>query len=218
MDPPATEQGRSAASEWLIDAAVLDGEALARVNDPQRPDRLAWNTLRTLALWERDAWVPPLLEIACGRGNPLSPLEWAGTSVVPWVAGGTMPDVAEVALDGPDAYVLLACTLLSDPAEAQLRAAAMAALEPAMRGGREAGVVVVAPPGSDDVLARLEGATRFALDDRHLARDRLTLGWVSWPELGRLALDLAEESDPAPREQVRRLIEELQGRFPDAKW
>ena len=218
MERPTTEEGPPVASEWIIDATALNGEALARVNDPRRPDRLAWNTLRTLALWERDAWVPSLLEIACGDGNPLTPLDWTEASVVPWAETDAMPDLAGTALDGPQAYVLLACTLLSDPPEPQLRAAALAALDMSIQGARDAGVVVVAPPGSDGVLTRLERAAAVELHDGRLARDLLTLGWISWPELGRLALDLAEESDAAPREHVRCLVEELQQLFPDERW
>ena len=29
-----------------------------RIDDPRRPDRLAWNAFRTLAEWNSDVWVP----------------------------------------------------------------------------------------------------------------------------------------------------------------
>jgi hypothetical protein len=41
-------------------------------------------------------------------------------------------------------------------------------------------------------------------------------GWIAWPELGRLALDLAEEADREPMESVRRLVSQIQARYPDA--
>jgi hypothetical protein len=70
------------------------------------------------------------------------------------------------------------------------------------------------------MLARLEVATEFELRDARIASELLAeaMGWISWPELGRLALDLAEESDPGAGEQVRRLVSELQARYPAADW
>ena len=63
---------------WLAEPEhpALAGPGVVRINDPHRPDRLAWNAFRTLALWNTDGWVPSLLELACGDRNPLSPLEW----------------------------------------------------------------------------------------------------------------------------------------------
>jgi hypothetical protein len=221
MDRPVTDQPAISDDDWLIDAPALAPEALERVTDRAGPHRLAWNTFRTLALWERDAWIPPLLEIACGPGNRLSPLDWTETSVVPWAAGTDATDFADVVLDGPQAYVVFACTVIPNPADEDLRAAAVAALDGSVHGmGRDAGLVVVAPPGSDDMLARLEVATGFELRDGRIASELLAeaMSWISWPELGRLALDLAEESDPGAGEQVRRLVSELQARYPAADW
>lgn len=227
MDLPVTEEsepregayGAPEGGPWLVDLAsplLSDPASLTLLDDPSRPDRLAWNAFRTLALWDTDAWVPSLLEVACGDGNPLSPLEWAGGAVVPWGAGLGMADLCDIVLEGPEASVLVACTTRSDPPEEQLRAAVVAALEGSLDGGREAGIVVVGPPGSGNLLSWLEMAADVPLHDGRLARDLLDggLGWVTWPALGRLALDLAEESDPDPAGQVHRLVTELQLRFP----
>ena len=48
--------------------------------------------------------------------------------------------------------------------------------------------------------------------------DALTgaVGWVTWHELGELALDLAEEEEDSLRaDQVHLLVTQLQDRFPD---
>jgi hypothetical protein len=205
--------------DWLADSAspLLQGETARRVDDPNRPDRLAWNAFRTLALWDADAWVPRLLEIAIGTGNLISALEWGGATVAPWAAGMEFDDVTDVVLDGPEAYVVAACTLLPHPTEEHVRAAAMAALDGSLHGAREAGLIVVAPPGSEDLPGELERAGQLELHEGRTLGELLTdrVGWLSWPELGRLALDLAEESDPGPEEQVRHLVSDLQNRFPD---
>jgi hypothetical protein len=233
MDQPVTDDAvtdRAAAErvdeqEWLFDAgdALLTDGRLAAIADPARPDRLAWNAFRTLGLWNTEAWAPRLLEIAVGEGGRLSDLEWDGGEVVPWaadVAGADRPGayLCAVALAGPAAYVVAACTL--DPAVPveHLRAAAMAALDGSLDHGREAGLVVVAPPGSDDLPARLEEATAVELHDGRTARDLLegAMGWLPWPELGTLAADMVEENDPDSEltEVVHRLITDLQARFP----
>ena len=220
--PTALADAATAASiegNWLADSAspLLAGRTGLRVEDPARPDRLAWNTFRTLALWDADAWVPRLLEVAVGAGNPLSALEWGGAAVSPWGAGLVFDDLCDVVLDGPEALVVAACTLLSHPTEEHLRAAAMAALDGSLQGAREAGLIVVAPPGSEDLPGELDRAGQLELHEGRTVAELLAdrVGWVSWPELGRLALDLAEESDPGPEEQVRRLVSDLQARFPD---
>ena len=224
MNQPVTEPASGSASEqgpWLAESgSPLLALAGDRIDAPDRPERLAWNTLRTLALWNADAWVPPLLEVACGADNRLSPLEWAEGSVVPWAANLTLPTICDVVLDGNEAYVVLACTLVPDPSDPELRAAAMAALDGSVPGARAAGLVVVAPPGSDGLVDRLQTATDWELHDGRRAGELLAgaLGWISWPELGRLALDMAEENDAGPAEQVRQLVGELQSRFPEATW
>jgi hypothetical protein len=188
--------------------------------DEGRPHRLAWNTFRTLALWDTDAWVPSVLDSAIADDNRLSALEWGGGSVVPWPVPIDAPQLSDFVLDGPEAYVVMACTVAPDPPETELRAAVMAALDGSLHGAREAGLVVVAPPGSDDMPDRLQLACEVELHNGRMATELLAgaMGWISWPELGRLALDLAEEGDPdlSPVEQVRRLVSELQARFPGA--
>ncbi len=225
MDRPATDTPDPTPTvydmegEWLAESTspLLAGETGVRLEDPSRPDRLAWNAFRTLALWDADAWVPRLLEIAIGTGNLLSALEWGGAAVSPWGAGLVFDDLCDVVLDGPEALVVVACTLLPHPTEEHVRAAAMAALDGSLHNAREAGLIVVAPPGSEDLPGELELAGQLELHEGRTIAELLTdrVGWVSWPELGRLALDLAEESDPGPEEQVRRLVTDLQARFPD---
>ena len=214
MEPPATE------SEWLIDAAdpLLDDSHLARVADGRRPDRLAWNSFRTLALWNTDAWVPALLEIALGDENRLTGLEWADANVVPWGAGVPGEDVCDVVLDGPEAYVVVVCSVTNALTPEALAAAAIDALDGSLHGAREAGVIAVTPTTVDDLDARLRAAAEVELHDGRLASDLLdgAMGAVTWPDLGRLALDLAEEGDPdvAPVEQVRQLVLEIEAVAP----
>ena len=226
MEPPATETE----SEWLIDAAdpLLTDDKLARIADDGRPDRLAWNTFRTLGLWDTDAWVPSLLEVACGKDNPLSGLDWSGATVVPWGAGPDTPDVCDIVLDGAEAYVVVACSVIADPPVEQAGAAAVAALDGSLHGSREAGLVVVAPPdaagprgpdatGEVHAAQLLKRATAVELRDGSLAADLLAAtGCVTWAYLARLALDLAEESDPdtGPVEQVHQLVTEIQALYP----
>ncbi|MFP5317653.1 MAG: hypothetical protein ACLGI2_05090 [Acidimicrobiia bacterium] len=223
MDQPVTDlpgPERADRQEWLMDAddpALTDGR-MAAVADPARPDRLAWNALRTLALWNTEAWAPRLLEIACGEGSRLAVVEWDGGAVVPWATDLPGDDMCDVALVGPAAYVVLACTFDAGVSLEQLRAAAMAALDGSLHEGREAGLVVVAPPDSYDLRERLEQATDVELHEGRTAFELLdgALGWISWPELGALAADLVEEtrSDNELNETVHRLITDIQARFP----
>ena len=185
-------------STWLVDAEnpLLTEPVLARMGDTARADRLAWNTFRTLALWETDVWVPRILGIACGEGTPLSAVEWSGASIVPWAAGLELDGVTDVVLDGPEALVVVGATLAPDfpPGEPPqlLELVAEAA------GAREAGFLAVVAPGSEGVEVTGDGRT----------------GWLTWAELGTVALDLAEEGDELRGEQVHRLVDELQERFP----
>src|SRR5205085_8029243 len=137
---------------------LLDDAHLVRVADARRPDRLAWNTFRTLGLWNTDTWVPALLEIALGEENRLSPLEWADANVVPWGAGVPGDDVCDVVLDGPEAYVVVVCSLTNQLTPEALAAGAIDALDGSLRGAREAGVVVVTPTTVDDLDERLRAA------------------------------------------------------------
>jgi len=205
--------------EWLIDAGdpLLTSEHLVAIADPTRPDRLVWNTFRTLALWNTEAWMPPVMEIAIGDDNPVGTLEWAEGQVVPWGAGPDGGQVCEVAVSGPDAYVVFACTIVPDPPEVELRAAAIAAVDGSLHPERQASLVVVAPPGSDEMPAHIARATDVELHEETRLSELLAgaTGWISWPELGRLALDLAEEPDREPMEAVRRLVSQMQARWPD---
>ena len=190
---------------------ALTRAAMERVGDPGRADRLAWNTFRTLALWEPDRWVPSLLEIGLGSSNPLSAREWDGTSVELWVTGLDLEGAVDVVLDGPEALVLIEAALDSSPADAAIAAGMGAVIEEARKGERPPAFLVVAPEGDDDVGARLERASAGA-EFEPLAG---AIGWLSWRELGSMALDLAEEADPMRDEQVHRLVSQLQSRFPN---
>lgn len=186
-------------STWLVDAEnpLLTEPALARMDDPGRPDRLAWNTFRTLALWETDVWVPRLLGIACGEGSPLVAVEWSGASVLPWAAGLALDGVTDVVLDGPEALVVAGTTLAPDLPGREPAGLLQEVVEAAGES-REAGFVAVVAPGAQEVVGTEDGRT----------------GWVTWAELGTVALDLAEEGDELRSELVHRLVDQLQQRFP----
>lgn len=194
-------------STWLVDAEnpLLTEPVLARMEDASRPDRLAWNTFRTLALWEPDVWVPRLLGIACGEGSPLVAVEWSGTSVVPWAAGLALDGVTDVVLDGPEALVVAAATL--SPGLSPQPSGLLAEVIEAAGDARQAGFVAVVAPGSD------RSASSERSDDVDVTGDGFT-GWLTWAELATLALDLAEEGDELRGEQVSRLVDDLQRQFP----
>jgi hypothetical protein len=194
-------------SDWLVDAQnpLLTAVALARVDDRSRPDRLAWNMFRTLAQWETDVWVPRMLDIACGPDNPLTGLEWSGTSVVPWATGAAFDNSVDVVLDGPEALVVALATLAPEARADQLRAGAREAATGTSASGKEAGVVVVVPP-TDSQRPPLENVAAELPD--------VTVGWLTWRDLGVLAVDLAEEADELRAEQVHRLVSDLQEQFP----
>ncbi len=185
-------------SAWLVDAdnPLLTGPLLARVADPAQPDRLAWNTFRTLALWETDVWVPRLIGIACGEGSPLSAVEWSGASVLPWAAGLAADGVTDVLVEGPEVVMVVAATLAADLGAIDVGAYLTELAEAA--GSRDYGFVSVLVPGASGVAVTDDGRT----------------GWLTWAELGTLALDLAEEGDELRGEQVHRLVDELQQQFP----
>jgi hypothetical protein len=79
---------------------------------------------------------------------------------------------------------------------------------------------VVVPPGTEGVDDRLQVATETELMDGRIAIDLMgdAIGWVSWTDVARIALDLAEEGDPdvAPVDMVHELVTELQQLYPDA--
>ncbi|HWC09585.1 MAG TPA: hypothetical protein VG455_00030 [Acidimicrobiales bacterium] len=203
-------------STWLVDAEnpLLTEPVLARMEDASRPDRLAWNTFRTLALWEPDVWIPRLLGVACGEGSPLVAVEWSGTSVLPWAAGLALDGVTDVVLDGPEALVVAAATL--SPGLSPQPSGLLAEVIEAAGDARQAGFVAVVAPGSDRP-ASSESSDRPASAERSdgvdVTGDGFT-GWLTWAELGTLALDLAEEGDELRGEQVSRLVDDLQRQFP----
>jgi hypothetical protein len=193
---------------WLVDAEnpLLTEPVLARMDDATRADRLAWNTFRTLALWETDVWVPRILGIACGEATPLAAVEWSGASVVPWAAGLELDGVTDVVLDGPEALVVVGATLAAGfpPGEPP---GLLEVVAEAAGGSREAGFLAVVAPGS------AEPPWPERSDGVDVTADGRT-GWLTWAELGTVALDLAEEGDELRGEQVHRLVDELQQRFP----
>lgn len=208
-------------SEWVIDVEnpLLTDQALRRIADPSRPDRLAWNAFQTLALWDTDVWVPPLAELACGDGSPLVGVEWSGGTVRPWATSLALDDGADIAIEGPEALIVVVATLRIDPPLEELRAGVLEALADSLHPEKQAGFIVVAPPGTPDLDPWLEVAAEFELRDHQTAGALLpgATGWVTWRELAELALDLAEESDELRGEAVHRLATELQDQFPNAE-
>jgi inorganic pyrophosphatase len=94
--------------------------------------------------------------------------------------------------------VVAGATFRADLSLAELRSGVGQAMGDTLQGGRQTGLVVVLPPDAADPTAALEGDA----------------GWLTWRDLGVLALDLAEESDELRAEQVHRLVGDLQDRFP----
>ncbi|MFN2608397.1 MAG: hypothetical protein ABR511_11005 [Acidimicrobiales bacterium] len=208
-------------TNWLMDVdnPLLSEAAMARVDDVGRPDRLAWNTFQTLALWDTDAWVPRLVDVACGDASPLAAAEWAGGTVRPWATALDLEDAADVVLEGPEAVLVVVATLRTDPPVEELRAGVLEALADSLHPEKQAGFVVVVPPGAPDLDPWLDVAADFELRDHHLAAELVpgATGWLTWRELGELALDLAEEADELRGEAVHRLAGELQAQFPDVE-
>ncbi len=192
-------------SDWLVDAEnpLLTQTAMARVDEAGRADRLAWNAFRTLALWESDVWVPRLIDVACGPDNPLAGLEWSGTSVVPWATGVAFGDAVDVLLDGPEALVVTLATLAQELRADQVAAGMREAVAGAA-GEKQAGFVAVVPPeGRGSALEEAGGELGAG-----------AVAWLTWRDLGALALDLAEEADELRAEQAHRLVSDLQAQFP----
>jgi hypothetical protein len=208
---------------WLVepDHPELKRPEADRINEPWRPDRLAWNTFHTLAEWNTDVWIPSLLEQACGADNPISRLEWADASVSFWPTDLDRRDAVEVLLEGRDAIVVVEATIDETRAGDDLVVGAERAVELA-GSARQAAFVFVVPPGNgmadrlDDLktaeLLGPEGVPGHGLRPEALAR---VTGTITWSELGALALDLAEEGDPLRSEQVHQLVTQLQEKFPD---
>lgn len=203
-------------SLWLVDIEnpLLTEAALARIDDQERPDRLTWNTFQTLALWDPDVWVPRFVEVACGEGNALEALEWSGSSIRPWGTSLSYSGAVDVVIDGPEALILAVATLDPDPPVDRLRAAAIEALGDSVSADRLVGFVVVVPPGTPDLGPWLESAAEDQSGDGTFELLAGSSGWLTWHELGELALDVAEESDELRGEAVHQLVSEIQAHFP----
>jgi hypothetical protein len=201
--------------EFLADAQnpALTSDELERMSDPSKPDRLAWNTFRTLALWESDVWIPRLLDVGLDGPNPLSDQEWSGASVQLWAAGLELDRGADVLLDGPEALTIAVAYLDPLPPSAEIRAAMAKVVSDANLGGRQPGFLAVVPSRDDET--KLESVLEQAASGDELDALAEAVGWVTWHELGELALDLAEEADPLRDDQVHLLVTQLQRRFPD---
>ncbi|MDQ6797879.1 MAG: hypothetical protein M3011_07655 [Actinomycetota bacterium] len=205
---------------WLVDIEnpLLTEAALARIDDGALPDRLTWNTFQTLALWDPDVWVPRFVELACGEGSALEALEWSGSSVRPWGASLRHPGTTDVVIEGPEALIVAVATLNPDPTVDDVRASALEALGETRGPDGQVGFVMVVPPGTPDLGPWLEVAS----EDLAPVEGRMDViagssGWLTWHELGELALDLAEESDELRGEAVHRLVTQIQEQFPDAE-
>lgn len=205
---------------WLVDieSPLLTDTALTRIDDGALPDRLTWNTFQTLALWDPDVWVPRFVEVACGEGSPLEALEWSGSSVRPWGASLAHLGTTDVVIEGPEALLVAVATLNPDPQVDELRASVLEALGETLSPDNQIGFVVVVPPGTPDLGPWLE----VAAEDRPPVDGMAEVihgssGWLTWHELGELALDLAEESDELRGEAVHRLVTQIQTQFPDAE-
>ncbi|MGI9080116.1 MAG: hypothetical protein ACR2GF_04740, partial [Acidimicrobiales bacterium] len=89
---------------------------------------------------------------------------------------------------------------------------------PAVSPDPQFGFVVVVPPGTPDLGPCLRAAAEEPLrGDGVVGVVPDTSGWVTWREVGELALDLAEESDELRGEAVHRLVSQMQTQFPDAE-
>jgi hypothetical protein len=209
------QRDSGAPGEFLADAQnpALTSAEMARMADPDKPDRLAWNTFRTLALWETDIWVPRVLDIGLGAPNPISDREWSGASVQLWATGLDLDRGTDVLLDGPEALVIAVAYVDAVPPSGEVRGAMAKVVSDASLGGRQAGFLAVVPTRDDET--QLQSVLEQAASGDELDALTEAVGWVTWRELGELALDLAEESDPLRDDQVHLLVTELQRRFPD---
>lgn len=217
-------------SDWLADPnhPSLETPIAARLDDPTLPDRLTWNAFHTLSQWNTDRWVPRFLDIALGEDNALVECEWGGASVDVWRSGLELTGSTDVVIDGPDAVVLVEATFLTDLGADHLAVGADAALGLEQRStadgtGKPAAFVLVRPSLDDPNEAeRLEDELAADLLDlpegeghglREEALEHIA-GWLTWADVGALAVDIAEESDPLRQELVRNLVTQLQQRFP----
>lgn len=190
------------AGDWLTEGPGPDASDEAGV---------AWDVVRTLALWEADVWVPAVLDHACGEGTGLAAVPWTDAEIGPLVPPLPHEGATAVLVAGPEAVMVLVATLRPHLPDEELTAAMLAALDASLPGGRQAALVVVGPPGSDG-YGRLSRAGRTPLADGRAAGDEIdALGWTTWSDLVSLAADLAEEADAGRADAVHRLVQDLQG-------
>jgi len=193
---------------------ALNSATMMLVGDDGRPDRLAWNTFRTLALWQTDAWVPRLLDIGLGGEHPIEDVEWEGADVRLWATGLELDSGVDVLIDGPNALLICVATLQPAPPSGETRGAMLKAVSDAALGGRKPAFLAVVPTRDDE--AQLQAALEAAASGDGLDALAGSVGWVTWHELGELALDMAEEEEDGLRaDQVALLVDQLQDRFPD---
>jgi hypothetical protein len=209
-------EGQPGSDAFLADPQnpALNSATMMLVGDESRPDRLAWNTFRTLALWQTDAWVPRLLDIGLGGEHPIEDVEWEGASVQLWSTGLEFDSGVDVLIDGPHALLVCVATLQPAPSSGETRGAMLKAVSDAALGGRKPAFLAVVPTRDDE--AQLQAALEAAASGDGLDALVESVGWVTWHELGELALDLAEEEENSLRaDQVALLVDQLQDRFPD---
>ena len=193
---------------------ALNSAAMTLLGDTARADRLAWNTLRTLALWNTDVWVPRLLDIGLGGDHPVADVEWSGAEVRLWATGLELDRSTDVLIDGPEALVMGLATVDPGPPSGETRGAMVKAVADAALGGRKPAFLAIVPTRDDE--AQLQAALEAAAAGDELRALTDAVGWVTWHELGELALDLAEEEEDSLRaDQVHLLVTQLQDRFPD---
>ena len=193
---------------------ALNSATMMLIGDERRPDRLAWNAFRTLALWQTDAWVPRLLDVGLGGERDIEDVEWEGASVQLWATGLELDSGVDVLIDGPNALVICVATLNSAPGSGEARAAMLKLASDAALGGRQPAFLAVVPTREDE--GQLQALLEQAASGDDLDALTGSVGWVTWRELGEIALDLAEEEEDSLRaDQVALLVDQLQARFPD---
>src|SRR4051812_32633363 len=193
---------------------ALNSATMLRIGDRSRADRLAWNTFRTLALWDTDVWVPRLLDIGLGGDHPVADVEGSGASVQLGATGLELDQGTDILIDGPEARAVGVATIEQAPPSGETRGARTKAGSDAALGGRKPAFLAVVPTRDDE--AQLQAALEAAASGDGFEALTGAVGWVTWHELGELALDLAEEEEDSLRaDQVALLVDQLQARFPD---
>ena len=157
--------------------------------------------------------MPRLLDIGLGGDHPVADVEWSGASVQLWATGLELDSGTDVLIDGPEALVVGVATLQQAPPSGETRGAMTKAVADASLGGRQAAFIAIVPTRDDEAQLQAALETAASGDDMDALTD--AAGWVTWHELGELALDLAEEADPLRDDQVHLLVTQLQQRFPE---